>query len=88
MEELGQFGEIPPLFWPGQSGRKHALPHAREEPIKCWAILTHNAYIITQLAYFASWPTLVATAEVPFFRKVHLCKVSRSNVCKSRGDFY
>jgi len=54
MKEVGQFGEIPPLFWPGQSCRKHTLSHARKEAIQCWGILTHNAYIITQVAYIAS----------------------------------
>jgi hypothetical protein len=54
MKELGQFGEIPPLLWLGQSRRKHSLPHARKETIQRWGIVTHNAYIITHVAYTAT----------------------------------
>jgi hypothetical protein len=53
MKEFGQFGEIPPLLWPRQSCREHTLSHVREEAIQRWGILTHNAYIITHLAYIA-----------------------------------
>src|SRR6266571_4396973 len=56
MQELRQFGEIPPFVRPGQSRRKHTLAHARKETIQRRYILTHNAYIITQLA-FARVPT-------------------------------
>src|SRR6516225_4369512 len=53
MKEPSQFGEIPPLLWPGQSRCQHTLPHAREEAVECWGSVTHNAYIITHYAYIA-----------------------------------
>src|SRR5215471_6566592 len=54
MKELGQFGEIPPLLWLGQSRSKYTLPHAWKEAIECRSTITHNAYIITQDAYLAT----------------------------------
>src|SRR5437588_9540558 len=71
MKEFGQFGEIPPLFWSGQSCRKHALPHARKEAIQRWHVLTHNAYIITQFAYL----------QVP--KDSHVAHLSRTEDCPS-----
>jgi hypothetical protein len=61
MKKSSQFGEIPPLLWPGQSRGQHALPHVGEEAVECWGSVTHNAYVITHYAYIARIGRFVQT---------------------------